>query len=131
MPAMGNPRQWIAKAEQDYRTVLALSRLRVAPVPDSVCFHAQQCAEKYLKALLIRERTPFPHTHDLIRLLDLLLPIHPPLTLLRPALLELKPLAVEVRYPGRSMTPSQARLARQRMDAVRSSLRKTLGLQKP
>ncbi len=93
MPAAGNPQQWIAKAEQDYRTVVALSRLRVAPVPDSICFHAQQCAEKYLKALL-----------------------------------GLKPLAVEVRYPGRSMTPTQAHLARQWMDTVRVVLRKTLGL---
>ena len=128
MPATGNPQQWIAKAEQDYRTVLALSRLRVAPVPDSVCFHAQQCAEKYLKALLVRERAPFPHTHDLIRLLDLLSPLHPSLARLRPALLGLKPLAVEVRYPGRSMTPAQARLARQWMDAIRVVLRRALGL---
>ena len=41
---------------------------------DGVCFHCQQAAEKYLKALLQDLREPIPHTHDLVRLLNLLLP---------------------------------------------------------
>ncbi len=128
MPAKDSPKAWIEKAEEDYRTVVALSRLRAAPVPGPICFHAQQCAEKYLKALLVRDRVSFPYTHDLLRLLDLLLQSHPDLARLRPALVQLKPLAAEVRYPGRAVTPVQAQVARQHMQTVRRVLRKVLGL---
>ena len=39
---------------------------------DTVCFHAQQCAEKYLKALLVWKGIPFPKTHDLSSLIAFL-----------------------------------------------------------
>ena len=44
--------EWIEKAEGDYRTALRERRVRRRPNHDAVCFHAQQCIEKYLKALL-------------------------------------------------------------------------------
>ncbi len=37
---------------------------------DTVCFHAQQCVEKYLKAVLVSEAIDFPKTHDLEELMD-------------------------------------------------------------
>jgi HEPN domain-containing protein len=40
---------------------------------DTVCFHAQQCVEKYIKALLVFRATAFPKTHD-IHVLRALLP---------------------------------------------------------
>ncbi|NNM85301.1 MAG: HEPN domain-containing protein [Phycisphaerales bacterium] len=36
-------------------------------------FHAQQAAEKYLKAVLCRFEEPFPKTHDLQTLLDIMM----------------------------------------------------------
>lgn len=36
-----------------------------------VCFHAQQCVEKYLKALLVMEGIAFPRTHNINELLGL------------------------------------------------------------
>ena len=39
---------------------------------DTVCFHAQQCAEKYLKAFLVMECIDFPKTHDIKELIALL-----------------------------------------------------------
>jgi HEPN domain-containing protein len=39
---------------------------------DTVCFHAQQCAEKYIKALLINLGIDFPKTHDISSLTKLL-----------------------------------------------------------
>jgi HEPN domain-containing protein len=47
-------------------------RERQAPDPvwDGICFHAQQCAEKYLKALLEGQIIVFRKTHDLVELLD-------------------------------------------------------------
>jgi HEPN domain-containing protein len=39
---------------------------------DTICFHAQQCVEKYLKALLVSLFIPFPKTHDVSELLGLI-----------------------------------------------------------
>src|SRR5437867_2053447 len=69
--------EWVAKAEGDFVTAARDLRARKAPNYDAACFHAQQCAEKYLKARLQEANTPFPRTHDLEVLLDLLLPIEP------------------------------------------------------
>lgn len=39
---------------------------------DAVCFHAQQCVEKYLKAFLVVKSIDFPKTHDVERLVSML-----------------------------------------------------------
>ena len=44
--------EWADKAEADYKAAVALNRRRKEPLPDIVCYHCQQSAEKYLKALL-------------------------------------------------------------------------------
>ena len=44
-------REWVRKAEADYRAAELLDR-GSDPLHDQACFHCQQCAEKYLKALL-------------------------------------------------------------------------------
>lgn len=65
MSALLDPFAWVARAEEDYR--LAQSALRrKQPLLYGVCFHAQQCAEKYLKALLVSRGRDFPKTHDLV-----------------------------------------------------------------
>ena len=45
-------------------------RLVVPGLYHNACYHAQQAAEKGLKALLTRETATFPKTHDLSRLVD-------------------------------------------------------------
>ena len=65
-------RQWVAKAELDYKTarhLLMAGDAYAAPA----AFHAQQAAEKYVKALLVNLGTEFPKTHSLAALLDLLI----------------------------------------------------------
>jgi HEPN domain-containing protein len=58
-------REWIFKAENDLTTAAHTLKLgRSAPV-DTVCFHSQQCIEKYLKAVLVFRSISFPKTHDL------------------------------------------------------------------
>ena len=55
---------WVQRAEHDLLNIenkLAAARVNW----DTVCFRAQQCAEKYLKALLISNRVAAPKTHDL------------------------------------------------------------------
>ncbi len=65
-------REWIEKADNDLKTAAHTIKLGADCPTDTVCFHAQQCVEKYLKALLVLRRCDFPRTHDLERLRDLL-----------------------------------------------------------
>lgn len=44
--------EWVEKAEGDFFTAMRELRARKSPNFDAVCFHAQQMAEKYLKAVL-------------------------------------------------------------------------------
>ncbi|MCM2358022.1 MAG: HEPN domain-containing protein [Geobacteraceae bacterium] len=103
--------EWIQKAEGDLATARRELRARTSPNYDAACFHAQQCAEKYLKALLQEAQIPFGKTHNLSLLLDLLKDRHPALELLRPTLAILSAYAVEYRYPGESANKQVARQA--------------------
>ena len=113
-------REWIKKAEEDYEGALHLSRRKKKPLPDLVCFHSQQCAEKYLKAFLIFHDTPFPKTHDLLMLLDLSIPHHPALELQRDLFEFLNPYSVQFRYPGYETTPEEANTAMVTVKEIRA-----------
>ena len=60
--------EWLAKVGEDYSVAAGLLRRRKVPA-DSVCFHSQQAAEKFLKAVLQQRGTRFGKTHDLEGLL--------------------------------------------------------------
>ena len=60
--------QWVEKAEEDLTNAERTLLLQEGCPLSTVCFHAQQCAEKYLKALLTYHSIPFPKTHDLLEL---------------------------------------------------------------
>ena len=121
-------RDWVQKAEIDSESARILSRKRKSKLVDAVCFHSQQCAEKYLKALLVLHRISFPKTHDLVELLQLVLPVDPTLELLRPDIMQLNPFAVDFRYPGEFATPTDARSALKSMDQIRNRIRHLLNL---
>ncbi len=118
--------EWIRKAEGDLATARRELRARVVPNYDAVCFHAQQCAEKYLKALLQEAETPFGRTRNLSILLDLLQDRHPVLELLRPTLATLNAYAVEYRYPGESADKEVARQAVKRAEEVEKAILRVL-----
>jgi len=73
---------------------------------DQVCFHCQQAAEKYLKALMEEQGQPIPKTHDLEVLLTSLSPAFPGLLSLQRGLLILVDYAVDTRYPGNQTADS-------------------------
>ena len=63
----GSPDDWLRYARSD----LNLSREKSEGVlSETLCFHAQQAAEKAIKAVLLAEERSFPYTHDLQQLLD-------------------------------------------------------------
>ena len=92
-------RQWVEKAEEDFRTAEHMLLLDESCPHGIVCFHAQQCVEKYLKALLVLHGVPFPKIHDLLELLPLL-PKTVVLGVQAADVAELNRYVVEGRYPG-------------------------------
>jgi HEPN domain-containing protein len=121
-------REWVAKAEEDWHVLLRESRARKQPSHNAVCFHAQQCVEKYLKARLQEAAIVFPKTHSLPMLLQLLLPVEPLWAALRPALDNLNTFAIDFRYPGSNATKADAKQAVRDCRAIRKEARSSLGL---
>ena len=101
---------------------------RKKPLTYGATFHAQQCAEKYLKAALIAQGQAFPKTHDLLALSDLCTQAGLLLEVDADLLDTLSSYAVRVRYPGADPTPEEARHALEIAKVVRRSVRKLLGL---
>src|SRR3990172_3596639 len=90
--------RWIEYAESDLRAAQALLECREF-FPRQICFHAQQSAEKSIKAILVFEEVDFPKKHDLDYLRDLI-PEGWKFKETFPDLAELSIWAVESRYPG-------------------------------
>jgi len=78
--------------------VAARATIATGKAFDTVCFHAQQAAEKALKALLAFEDVVYPWRHDIGELLALVKPRYPAIAELEDGLLLLSPYAVAVRY---------------------------------
>ena len=121
-------REWVTKAEDDFVAAQDLARRRKRPVWDTVCFHCQQSAEKYLKARMHEAGLAVPKTHDLDNLLNQLLPVEPLWAAFRPALQNLSDFAVDFRYPGHRATKAKARRALADSKAIRREARLNLGL---
>jgi HEPN domain-containing protein len=119
--------QWVLKAEDDIESARALAGL-AKPQRDAACFHCQQAAEKYLKALLQERGAAVPKTHNLTDLLVLLLPYDATLAALRRGLKSLKRYAVDYRYPGLRARMREMRSALRIAEHVRAELRTRLGL---
>ncbi len=120
-------REWVNKAEADFRGARSLARQK-PPLHDLVCFHCQQCAEKYLKALLEELALSIAKTHDLDKLLTVLQSHHPRLVALRRGLRFLTDFAVDNRYPGNNATSREAVAALRWAGKVRAAARTLLGL---
>jgi HEPN domain-containing protein len=79
----------------------------------------------------VKAKIAFTKTHDLERLLDLILVREPAWDAFRPQLVELTTFAVAFRYPGDSATRELAKLAVKNCRAIRLPIRSSLGLPKP
>jgi HEPN domain-containing protein len=121
-------REWVEKAEADFATVQRELRARKQPNYDAACFHAQQCAEKYLKARLIEAGVAFPNIHALVPLLDLALPVEPLWDVYRKDLADLSNFGVRFRYPGSSASRTIAKVAAMKCRRFRTAARPSLGL---
>ena len=119
-------REWLTKADNDLTNAAHTLKLGTACPTDTVCFHAQQCVEKYLKALLVWEGIDFPRTHDLEALVALV-PSESRPDLGDEELARLTEYATGARYPGWEEIPlAAARRAVAVVRRVRRSVRRVL-----
>lgn len=81
---------------------------------ETASFHAQQAAEKAVKALLVRHQIHFGKTHDLRELLETAEPVSPGIVAALAEAHELTPYAVPARYPG-DIGPASADDARRHL----------------
>ncbi|HYN87002.1 MAG TPA: HEPN domain-containing protein [Ardenticatenaceae bacterium] len=127
MSDASDPLTWVARAEEDYM-LAGIALRQTPPLVYGGTFHAQQCAEKYLKALLTASGHPFPRTHDLAALCDLCARAGITVPVTDEALQRLTAFAVQVRYPGNDPTVDEAQEALQIAQDVREFARTQLGL---
>ncbi len=98
--------QWLMKAEQDMKASQTLAG-SVPPLLYPACFHAQQAAEKFIKALLTKLQIEFPKTHSIERLIELLYPALPDVCSEIMEAADLTHYGVEERYPGDMPEPEE------------------------
>jgi HEPN domain-containing protein len=120
--------EWIEKAEGDWDAAQREYRARKRPNYDASCFHARQCAEKYLKARLEEAGVAVSKTHNLITLLKRVSPIEPNWASLQPQLTALNVYSVTIRYPGHAATKVNAANAVKDCREVRRTIRQSFGL---
>ncbi len=89
---------WIKKAENDLINAENTIKME-SPPTDTICFHAQQCAEKYLKGFLTFHEIDFPKTHSLEDLVVLCKGVAPNIESELDDIEILSSYGVEVRYP--------------------------------
>jgi HEPN domain-containing protein len=100
-------RECVEKAEKDY-VFAHLASGGKTPLYDGVCFHCQQCAEKYLKGLMEELGLEVRKSVDLVQLTTNLIPYHPILRSVQRGMGFLSQIAVAPRYPGKSANKRQA-----------------------
>jgi len=96
----------VAKAQNDLLN--ADNNLKAENIPlDTVCFHCQQAAEKFLKAYLVANSESYPISHDLVLILEKVLPLNSGAEVLRNDLAFLMPYSVGIRYPDDWSMPTK------------------------
>ena len=123
--------EWIQRAEADYITVQQLLLTANPLLHNIICFHAQQCIEKYLKAWLQEANMPVLRTHNLEELLTLIVPTLPDWSDWQPDFKIITKYAVEPRYPGYPRTAEDTHHATHICNAVRQAVRTQLKLEMP
>ena len=123
--------KWIAKADSDYRVALQAMRDQPA-LTDAVCFHAQQCAEKYAKAFLVEQGKPVEYADSsLTALYSECFATEPELEAYKADFDRLDPFGIDILYPGRSSSDEDVRPAAESMTRIRAFIRAKLGLDQP
>ena len=119
--------EWIQTAEGDYASAHHIHQGQKS-MYDIICFLSQQCIEKYLKAWLQENDVPFTKTHDLERLLDLIVPSIPDWHVWQADFSAFSEDAIDFLYPGKYATAKDASQAIHTCTEVRQAIRSELKL---
>ena len=128
--------QWLDRAGRDLATSEILLRAEFEDY-ENAGFHAQQAAEKFIKAFLVQHQIPFPKSHDIAVLRQLVARVDAPLADRLAAADALTPYGVEFRYPGdlpsvsRDEGETALRLAEETRALIMESLRPYLDAGRP
>jgi HEPN domain-containing protein/predicted nucleotidyltransferase len=117
-------REWVEKAEDDLTAATLILKHGKAAPTDTICFHSQQCVEKYLKAVLVHRGRPVPKTHKIQDVMQLVpRRRRPRLTIDEQK--QLTKYAAEIRYPEGKLNSSlpEARKAAAMARRVRREVR--------
>lgn len=114
--------KWILKADNDLK--VAHDEIKTEnPATDAICFHCQQCCEKYLKTYLVFHQREFRKTHNLSELIGICKEIDEDFEQLRKFNVhELTIYATELQYPEYFYMPSfdEAREAAELAETVKN-----------
>lgn len=117
--------QWIDHAEQDMKLARHAFKLGSSAPYKLIAYHAQQCAEKYLKAYLVFRKVEIPYTHNISLLLELC--GSSPWAMKLEEAKSLTFYAVTARYPGKDkVSKHEAIQAVEAANLVRLTMRKIL-----
>lgn len=123
----GTVREWIDKAEGDFATARRELRAETQANYDAICFHAQQCVEKLMKAVLVHRGVVPPKVHDLSHLAKLLKDACPSWDWSKQDLRWLTRAGMAFRYPGGSAIREHATKSLAICTELRESLLKLVG----
>jgi len=100
MTALDLAKDWLRYARSDLATSRQMFENAYPREIEISCFHAQQCAEKSLKAYLISKLIEPSRTHDLVELNNLCKMHDSNFSTIRQYCIFLNPYGVQVRYPN-------------------------------
>lgn len=118
--------EWVRKADADFATASREMAAGEDTNFDAICFHSQQCIEKLMKALLIKNGQTPPKIHDLFHLNLLLTPVCPKWSYSHEDLRYLTRASVDFRYPGESADKDEATHALEICSKLRTFLHQLL-----
>ena len=119
--------QWLSLADEDLNLASHALGLGAQSPYRLIAYHAQQCAEKCLKAFLVYHNVDFPYTHNIRRLMEFCQE-HAEWTDTLKGAEELTPYAITARYPGEDeqVTEAEAKRSIDLAQQVREQVRNTL-----
>jgi HEPN domain-containing protein len=101
-------RMWLEKANNDFKNAeIILAAQTESPPLDTVCFHCQQAAEKFIKAFLVFHGKLFPFSHNLADLVAICMQVDLAFAAIQRKAETLTPFAVEIRYPDDFYMPTK------------------------
>lgn len=123
-------KEWTRKAEADYQLAMLVMKANNPELYDGVCYHSQQCVEKYLKAFRVYHGKIYKRIHSLIPLLEDCLEIDPTFEFIRTPCDDITGIN-QFRYPSDFANKDDAKLVLKSAKIVRKFIREKLRFVKP